>query len=151
MELEGQFDKKYLFSLNFIQGLILLSFNKKTSNSLGNLIESTGVSNEKELRNFLNPLIYSKILIKNDSDIFVLNSNFNFNSKKVKVLSVPKNEDFCRKEKIEDDRAWVIEAVIIRILKKEKKLHHNELIRQVIEQMEMFKIQIQVIINKNRQ
>jgi len=48
-------------------------------------------------------------------------------------------------DKIEDDRSAAIEATIIRIMKSTQRIHHNELIKRVLEQLENFKIQIQVI------
>ncbi len=146
MELEGRFDKNYIFSLNSNQGLILLCFNHEKELSPKQISDKTGIINERDLKSYLNPLVYCKILVKTEdnSEFFKINSKFSFNSKKVKILCTPKNEEIVRKEKIEDDRAWAIEATIVRIMKSTKRLHHNELVKRVLEQMDFFKIQIQV-------
>jgi len=138
--------KTYTFVVNTLQALILLSF-KQINQSEANfkeILNLTGISTEKELRNNLQPFFAFKILLKENDNKIRLNHKFVSNSRKIKMITLPRSEEIIKKEKIEDDRSYAIEACIIRIMKSEKKISHNDLINRILEQMDHFIIQIQV-------
>lgn len=150
-EIEGKMESRnYLFVVNCIQAVILLQFNEFRENEVNlNLICSrVGIDSDKELKTYLLPLITSKLLLKcegNESGDFIkLNKKFSFNSMRVKITSNPRNDEIIKKEKIEDDRSWAIEATIVRIMKSTQRLHHNDLVKRILDQMEHFKVQIHV-------
>jgi cullin 1 len=155
-EIEGKLESKnYLFVLNSIQAVILLQFNefREKEVNLKEICTRVGIDSDKELKTYLLPLITSKLLLKCEGsdlgDFIKLNKKFTFNSIRVKILSNPRNEEVIKKEKIEDDRSWAIEATIVRIMKSTQRLHHNELVKRILEQMEHFKVQIHVKISIN--
>jgi hypothetical protein len=149
VEIDAKFSNKtYSLVVNAIQAVILLLFNdfNETEVSFRKILDLSGILTEKELRNNIQPLLACKILIKCDGseDLIKLNNKFLHSNRRIKLITPQKNDDIIRKEKIEEDRSWAIEATIVRIMKSEKRLNHNELIKRVLEQMEHFKIQIHV-------
>lgn len=140
--------------MNTYQAIILKCFNDcngtqhseidSYSLNLKDISDKIGLCHN-EVKNNIVPLLSIKLLFKNENDIITLNQKFNFNSRKVRIVNNPKDNEMIRKDKIEDDRSAAIEATIIRIMKSTQRIHHNELIKRVLEQLENFKIQIQVI------
>jgi hypothetical protein len=149
-EVDGKIENKiYTFICNALQAVILISFNKTRSRCVtkNELMEQTGIFDEKDLMSAMEPLFSSRILIKNAIDgnnnmEVTLNQKFNFNSKRVKIVNIPKNDELIKKDKIEDDRTNAIDGTIVRNMKFTQRIHHNELIKRVLEQLEKFKIQI---------
>lgn len=159
--------KIYTITVNTIQAAILLIFNifKENEVSLQEISQSIGIPNDKELKLLLIPLLTSRIIIKaneinsinntpssqntlSSDDKIKLNQKFTFNSRKIKINYVQKNDEIIRKEKIEDDRSVAVEANIIRIMKSTQRIHHNELVKKVLDQLDNFRVQIQIIKKK---
>lgn len=138
--------KIYTVACNILQAVTLLSFNhvKYSQTSFESLLAMTGIEQMKDFRGAVEPLITAKILLRTEGDLISLNEKFVFNGRRLKINFITHKEDFIKKEKIEEDRAWAIDATIIRIMKASKKINHHELVRKVIEQLEEFRIQIQV-------
>lgn len=148
-EIEGKIGgKNYTFVVNTPQAAILLLYNEPTL-LLNGITPSDIISKlkitQEDLKTLIPPLLGSRIIIKTpENNNFKLNPKFGANSKRIKVINNPKAEDLIRKEKIEDDRAFTIEANIVRIMKSEKRLSHNDLINKLLEQLEIFKVKIHV-------
>lgn len=175
-ELEFKINKNvYILVLNTFQAAILLSFNLKDKESLNfKEIQSKLEIKDEDLKANLQNLILAKLIVKitnneiinqleanNNSfnnnkllisayseDKYFINLKFKNNTKKLKIVSLPKNEDIIRKEKIEDDRSFAIEATIVRIMKSVQRIHHNELINKILNQLENFKVKIHMIKKK---
>ena len=64
--------------------------------------------------------------------------------KKVKILQ-PNIEETYIKEKVQSDRNLAIEAAVVRIMKSRKKLSHNDLVKEVLIIMSLFKPQVKYI------
>jgi hypothetical protein len=145
-EIEGKFDKLYIFNFNAVQAVILLTFNYfgYTDVTLKEIMTRTGITDEKDLVTNLAGLFNSNLLIKKDA-LVALNKNYKNDTLNVKPTEVMNEEKFIKKEKIEDDRSAAIEATIVRVMKIEKKLNHSDLINKVMEKMEQFRIQVLVI------
>jgi hypothetical protein len=117
---------------------------------------------DEDLKSALLHLIITKLIIKNSNsntgskitisafsdDKYQLNPKFQHNTKKIKVVSLPKEDEVIKKEKIEDDRSFAIEATIVRVMKSAQRMHHNELINKVLNQLENFKVKIHMIKKK---
>jgi cullin 1 len=156
IEIDGRIgNKTYTFICNTLQGVILIAFNQCKSQSIYELMSHTGITDEADFKSAINPLIASKILVKmtdsnlgsgnsNAQEIIGINHKFAFANRRVKITNIPRNEEVIRKDKIEEDRTWAIDATIIRNMKATQKIHHNDLIKRVLEQLDKFKIQIQV-------
>jgi len=148
VEMEARYrNKTYTFVINTLQSLILLAFNqnKKVDASFKEILQWTGISTEKELKNNLQPFLTFKILLKENESRFKLNDKFVSNSRKIRMITLPRSEEIIKKEKIEEDRSYAIEACIIRIMKSDKRISHNDLVQKILDQMDHFIIQIQVI------
>jgi len=144
-EIEGKFDKLYTFNFNALQTVILLTFNdfRYRDVSLKEIMTKTGITDEKDLLANLAGLFSCNLLLQKDG-LVALNKNYMNHSLTVKPAEVTNEEKFIKKEKIEDDRSYAIEATIVRIMKADNRLTHNELIRKVITKMENYKIQVEV-------
>jgi hypothetical protein len=160
-EVEGKIgNKTYLFIVNTFQAMILLFFNHHKYNDLScqDFISLLGCGLTYEgIKSYLNPLIANKLILKNTTsnsiansnfeqqiETFRLNSKFISNNRKIKMINTAKNKDLIKKEKIEDDRSASIEANIVRIMKSQKRILHNDLINKVLQQLETFKVKINV-------
>ncbi len=146
-EIDGKFSNKiYNFVVTTPQAAVLLTFNKFRLQDvkIENIVQETGLNLISEIRTHLQPFLAFKVIIRNENDTYKLNDKFFYNRGRLKLASLQKNEEIVRKERIDEDRSWAIEATIVRIMKAEKKISHNDLIRKVIEQLENFVIQIHV-------
>lgn len=91
----------------------------------------------------------SKLLLRNppkkekkeidNNTKFTPNEGFKSKLLKVKILPVVmKESDKARQkttDKINEERKWVLDAVIVRIMKMRKKLEHKQLIEEVVQQL----------------
>lgn len=150
-EIQGHFqqqniNKSYIFIVNTFQAVILLYFNIIKYNEVTfEQLQSYCQMTDNDLKQSLITLITSKLIVKTNTG-YILNNKLNYASKRLKLVNIPKNEDIIRKEKIEDDRSFAIEATIVRVMKSTQRIHHNELINRILQQLENFKVKISVII-----
>lgn len=151
MEIEGQYGTMaYTFTMNTAQGLILLCFNptKGYKHNRDILINKIGFEKEADFDKSIIPFIQNNIIAetyKNEILAYELNKEFMSNKKRIKILLSTKGEEIIKKEKIEDDRSMAIDGTIVRLMKAQKQLSHNELVRLVLEHLDKFKIQIATI------
>ncbi|KAL9644431.1 hypothetical protein ABK040_013659 [Willaertia magna] len=139
-------DNKYELVVTTYQIIILMLFNDKDFYTFKELKEFTLIP-EKELKRNLIVLCSSKFLIKEpktksleDDHTFNLNKLFKSSNYRIKLgLQLTKENDEEVKEtetKIENERKPVIEAAIVRIMKTRKRLHHNQLLEEVVKQLQ---------------
>lgn len=141
------FDKSYTLIVNTFQAVVLLSFNSFRYNNVTiSQIQSACNMKEEEVKaavvTLSSPSV--RVILKISENTYSLNSKFNFMSKRLKVVSLPKNEDIIRKEKIEDDRSYAVEATIVRVMKTNQRIHHNDLVNKVLQQLDQFQVKISV-------
>ncbi|KAI7880208.1 Cullin-domain-containing protein [Lichtheimia hyalospora FSU 10163] len=140
-------------SINLLQAAVLLLFNDSCTLSYTDIIAATGMD-AKELKRTLLSLTsgqHQLLLKKNDNDdattqeispldTFIYNSEFISSSSRLKV-SVPQADpsaDDYRKgspSKALLDQQHQIEAAIVRIMKTNKKLAHDDLLHELVKQL----------------
>ena len=146
MEIEySLINKKYTLICNTFQGVILLYFNNPSirfDNSINenDLIKGIQFENINDFNKSIEPFLKIKLILKNENNSYLLNKNFTFNDNEIKIINQLYDEEYIKKEKIQDERND--DGTIIRILKAKKKIGHNDLINTVLSQLDRFKIKI---------
>jgi cullin 1 len=131
-------NQKYILMTSSFQMAVLLQYNRNDTLSLGELVVATSIPKEL-LTQVLALLVKAKILINEETDQYDLNPNFK--SKKIRVnLNQPikaetKAESTDVLKTVDEDRKYVIQATIFRIMKARKTMKHQPLIQEVISQI----------------
>jgi cullin 1 len=145
-EVEYKLDQKNFFlTMNTIQAAICMNvFNeiKYRPISIEEILTQLKGQTE-DINTALQALVNVKLVI-HENELFRLNKDFTSNSKRLKIISLQKAEEIIKKEKIEDDRSHAVEAAIVRIMKGSQRLHHNNLVENILTQLENFKVKVQV-------
>ncbi|CAG9324817.1 unnamed protein product [Blepharisma stoltei] len=128
------------------QALILLLFNDKNVCTMEDIMRATGLP-EEEIKREIIPIVFKhKILLKNPAgkDInkthqFSLNENFSSKLMRIKVNSLQIKETVQEThetiEKVLNERQYIIDAAIVRIMKSRKRLTHTQLISESLAQL----------------
>ncbi|KAI1079189.1 Cullin-domain-containing protein [Whalleya microplaca] len=135
----------YTFQVSVYQMAILLMFNSKDSQSYDEIASVTQISNEV-LDSALGILCKAKVLIMRPEGDKpgpekTFHLNFDFKSKKIRVnlnvgtKSEQKQEEADTNKTIEEDRQLVLQSAIVRIMKARKKMKHNQLVGECINQI----------------
>jgi len=117
---------------------VLLQYNQNDTLNLQELGNATAISKEI-LSQVLAVLVKAKVLINDEADQYDLNPNFK--SKKIRVnLNLPikaevKAESADVLKAVDEDRKYVIQATIVRIMKARKTMKNQALIQEVISQI----------------
>ena len=131
-------NQKYILMTSSYQMAVLLQYNRHDTLSLDELITATAISKEILLQ-VLTLLCKAKVLINDETDQYDLNPNFK--SKKIRVnLNQPikaevKAESTEVMKAVDEDRKYVIQARIVRIMKARKTMKNQPLIQEVISQI----------------
>nr|CDS25316.1 cullin 3 [Hymenolepis microstoma] len=145
--------RKYILMVSTFQMVILMLFNQRSRYTFNELLAESGIPERDLLRNLM-ALCMSKstqrILCKEPkptaankeiepTDVFYVNNSFFSRLHKVKVknLSVRETEPERQETqtKVDENRRYVIEATIVRIMKARKTMEHNQLLSEVMEQL----------------
>ncbi|KAF8130037.1 Cullin family-domain-containing protein [Mycena galopus ATCC 62051] len=145
------------YSPPLIQAAVLLQFNCNDSLSLRQLLEATKLS-QKILVQVLAPLVGAKVLVKQGKKQYKLNlgvlplaspsclfssglsTELAFKLEKLRVnlnrpLKAEKKEEVAVLKAVDEDRKYVVQATIVRILKARKTMKIQVLIQEVISQI----------------
>ncbi|KAG8931290.1 hypothetical protein FRC03_005689 [Tulasnella sp. 419] len=131
-------NQKYMLSCSSYQMAVLVQYNDADTLSLDELLEATAISKEI-LVQVLGVLVKAKILINEEQDQYDLNPNFK--SKKIRVnLNIPikaevKAESADVLKTVDEDRKYMIQATIVRVMKARKSMKNQALIQEVISQI----------------
>ncbi|KAF7353317.1 Ubiquitin-protein ligase [Mycena sanguinolenta] len=131
-------NQKYILMTSAYQAAVLLQYNRNDTLSLQELQEATKISTEI-LGQVLALLVKAKVLINEEKDQYDLNPGFK--SKKIRVnLNLPikaevKAESSDVLKAVDEDRKYVIQATIVRIMKARKTMKNQALIQEVISQI----------------
>ncbi|KAI0301153.1 Cullin-domain-containing protein [Multifurca ochricompacta] len=129
---------KYILMTSAYQMAVLLQYNTNDTLSLDELAAATNIGKDL-LTQVLQPLVKSRILINEETDQYDLNPHFK--SKKIRVnLNQPikaevKAESTDVLKTVDEDRKYVIQATIVRIMKARKTMKNQPLIQEVISQI----------------
>ncbi|KAI0022537.1 Cullin [Xylariomycetidae sp. FL0641] len=135
----------YTFQVSVYQMAILLLFNDKDVQSYEDILSVTQLTNEV-LDAALSILCRAKVLLmKPEGDKpgpdKTFHLNYDFKSKKIRVnLNIgtkteQKQEEADTNKNIEEDRQLVLQSSIVRIMKARKKMKHNQLVGECINQI----------------
>ncbi|KIK47207.1 hypothetical protein CY34DRAFT_74465 [Suillus luteus UH-Slu-Lm8-n1] len=139
-------NQKYILMTSSYQMSVLLQYNKHDTLSLEELITATAISKDI-LSQVLTLLVKAKVLINEETDQYDLNPSMantlwsDFKSKKIRVnLNQPikaevKAESSEVLKTVDEDRKYVIQATIVRIMKARKTMKNQPLIQEVISQI----------------
>ncbi|TFK40615.1 Cullin [Crucibulum laeve] len=131
-------NQKYILMTSSFQMAVLLQYNSHDTLSLRELITATSIPKEL-LTQVLALLVKAKLLINEETDQYDLNPGFK--SKKIRVnLNLPikaetKAESTDVLKTVDEDRKYVIQATIVRIMKARKTMKNQPLIQEVIAQI----------------
>ncbi|KAJ7654913.1 Cullin [Mycena rosella] len=131
-------NQKYILMTSAYQAAVLLQYNRNDTLSLAELQEATKISTEI-LGQVLALLVKAKVLVNDEKDQYDLNPGFK--SKKIRVnLNLPikaevKAESSDVLKAVDEDRKYVIQATIVRIMKARKTMKNQALIQEVISQI----------------
>ncbi|KAH9259759.1 hypothetical protein BASA81_002181 [Batrachochytrium salamandrivorans] len=138
------------FQLTTLQTLVLMQFahhGAGESKSFQELLASTRIELDV-LKRVLHSLSMQKVklLVKSPSDkkmdelIDTFHVDVGFTSKIRKIrIPMASLEDNHNPNRVEEDRSMAIEAAIVRIMKSRKRLNHNLLVSEVVNQLRHFK------------
>ncbi|KAI0712567.1 Cullin-domain-containing protein [Earliella scabrosa] len=131
-------NQKYILMTSSWQMAVLLQYNNNDTLSLDELVSATAISKDI-LKQVLAVLVKAKILINEETDQYDLNPGFK--SKKIRInLNMPikaeqKAESTDVLKTVDEDRKYVIQATIVRIMKARKTMKNQALIQEVIQQI----------------
>ncbi|KAJ7167869.1 ubiquitin-protein ligase [Mycena filopes] len=131
-------NQKYILMTSAYQAAVLLQYNRNDTLSLTELQEATKISAEI-LAQVLALLVKAKVLVNEEKEQYDLNPGFK--SKKIRVnLNLPikaevKAETGDVLKAVDEDRKYVIQATIVRIMKARKTMKNQALIQEVISQI----------------
>jgi cullin-4 len=76
-----------------------------------------------------------------DRDEFIINTSFESNQRRIRITNIMMKETRAEREKtvetVSRDRLYLIDAVLVRIMKARKTILHQQLIPQVLEQVKV--------------
>jgi len=117
---------------------VLLQYNRNDTMSLEELVTATSITKDI-LSQVLAVLVKAKVLLNEETEQYDLNPTFR--SKKIRVnLNLPikaevKAESADVLKAVDEDRKYVIQATIVRIMKARKTMKNQPLIQEVISQI----------------
>ena len=130
--------KKYTLYMSPLQAMICFLFNKNKLRkvSFEEILNIFNIKSNQKIIDSIEPLINNKILIKEESDKFILNSNFTSNQNKIIIktnveYNIKKNDE-SHNQIIQNQRKFIIDSKIMTIMKSKKRLSHNELINSIL-------------------
>nr|GAT58085.1 ubiquitin-protein ligase [Mycena chlorophos] len=131
-------NQKYILMTSAYQAAVLLQYNRNDTLSLQELQAATKISDDI-LGQVLALLTKAKVLVNDEKDQYDLNPGFK--SKKIRVnLNMPIKAEIKAEasevlKAVDEDRKYVIQATIVRIMKARKTMKNQALIQEVISQI----------------
>ncbi|PBK74695.1 Cullin-domain-containing protein [Armillaria solidipes] len=131
-------NQRYILITSSFQMGVLVQYNNHDTLSLSELVTATSIPKEL-ISQVLAILVKAKILINEESEQYDLNPGFK--SKKIRVnLNQPIKAEVRAEatevlKNVDEDRKYVIQATIVRIMKARKSMKNQQLIQEVISQI----------------
>ena len=154
----GAKTKTYDLIVTLLQALILACFNERDHWTLPELVQRVGLEDREELERTLISMSAGKeqfrVLVRRkgtaardpnamvaDDDVFLVNKKFSSNLKRIKIPNILKKATKEERDKVVEgvsrDRLYLIDAVLVRIMKARKTISHQQLIPQGLEQVKV--------------
>uniref|UniRef100_A0A1I7ZVI1 CULLIN_2 domain-containing protein n=1 Tax=Steinernema glaseri TaxID=37863 RepID=A0A1I7ZVI1_9BILA len=143
--------RKYTFVTWTPQMAVILKFNDSLTHTFGTLKDDTNLSKEATLSVVASLVKCDLLRLANcakfdphaitDSTELTLNENFTNKKLKVDLTRLQmgkmeaKQESDQMEKTVDEDRKMIIQAAIVRIMKMRKRVKHNQLIAEVVEQI----------------
>lgn len=133
----------YIFQVSVYQMAILLLFNEKDKNTYEEIAETTQL-NAEALDPCMGVFLKAKVLTCPGNKIgpgATYSLNYDFKNKKFRVnlnvgmKSETKQEEAETNKTIEEDRKLLLQSAIVRIMKARKKMKHQQLVSETINQI----------------
>uniref|UniRef100_A0AC34QXM2 Cullin family profile domain-containing protein n=1 Tax=Panagrolaimus sp. JU765 TaxID=591449 RepID=A0AC34QXM2_9BILA len=133
--------------VSLFQSLVLLMFNDKDSFTFAEIHDFTKIEEKELIRTMLSLVGKTPILKREKSEKqkitpderFEFNNDFTEKGYKIKISQVQMKESEKEKQQTEDeiqqDRIYVIDANIVRLMKQNQTMNHNNLITELISQL----------------
>jgi hypothetical protein len=156
------FPKTYDLVVSLCQALVLTQFSSSTRLTIKQLMNAVGLEDRDEMERILQSLSMGKegtrVLRKldhdaepqkkrkirmnvDDRDGFEINANFESNQRRIRIQNImvkeTKEDRDQTVEAVSRDRLYLIDAVLVRIMKARKTILHQALIPQVMEQVKV--------------
>ncbi|KAK0221987.1 Cullin [Armillaria fumosa] len=131
-------NQRYILMTSSFQMSVLVQYNNHDTLSLSELVTATSIPKEL-ISQVLAILVKAKILMNEESEQYDLNPGFK--SKKIRVnLNQPIKAEVRAEatevlKNVDEDRKYVIQATIVRIMKARKSMKNQQLIQEVISQI----------------
>jgi DNA-binding MarR family transcriptional regulator len=121
--------------LSTIHFSILDQFNENDEKSIEEIQNQLGI-NIDILNTFTNDLIQKKLLNKSMNDTIEYNKNFKYDKPIINLFSHSWNHhlssvDYKKNDKVSEDQKYIIESIIIKIMKSKRQIAHDRLIMEV--------------------
>ena len=136
----NHFKRKYILNVSYVQSVILLEYNRKLNLNTKYLSTEYNINKEIVQLNFDYLLNFG--IIKQDSEgNYFINEGFKKDKVKINLMSnLKKKSDNSKKIEKEDknlgvveDRKYLVDASIVRIMKSSKRLNINDVITKTVE------------------
>lgn len=156
------FSKTYELVVSLCQALVLVQFQSTESKwTLKQLCKAVGLEDRDEMERLLQSLSLGKegtrilrkhdwdaanrrkvrMTVDDDRDVFTINHAYTSNQRRIRINNIMMKETKEEREKtveaVSRDRLYLIDAVLVRILKARKTILHQALIPQVLEQVKV--------------
>eukprot|EP00980_Cylindrotheca_fusiformis_P028787 scaffold22642_cov134-Cylindrotheca_fusiformis.AAC.42 len=151
---------KYNLLVSLCQALVLIQFNNGDDIKLPQLMAAVGLDDRSEMERILQSLSMGKegtrVLQKrdwdmeekkkkrttvHDNDTFRVHAGFKSNQRRIRITNILVKETKEERDKtvegVSRDRLYLIDAVLVRIMKARKTILHQQLIPQVLEQVKV--------------
>ncbi|CAE6458207.1 unnamed protein product [Rhizoctonia solani] len=131
-------NQRYMLVTGSYQMAVLLQYNESDSHHLEALGLATGIPKEL-LTQVLAVLVRAKILVNKETNQYGINTNFR--SKKIRVkLNQPikaevNDESTDVLKAVDEDRKYVIQATVVRVMKARQRMRNQPLIQEVMSQI----------------
>ncbi|CAE6463983.1 unnamed protein product [Rhizoctonia solani] len=131
-------NRKYILLTSSHQMAVLIQYNTSDTLHLDELVTATGIPKDS-LTQVLTILTKAKILINNEANRYDLNTDFK--SKKIRLkLNQPIKTEIEREsidslKSVNEDRKYVIQAAIVRIMKTRQMMSNQALVQEVASQI----------------
>ncbi|WWD18765.1 hypothetical protein CI109_103220 [Kwoniella shandongensis] len=130
--------QKYIFMTSSYQMAILTQFNENDSLTFRDILSGTKIS-DSILKPQLALLVKAKVLLQSGEDTYDLNLNFKSKKIRVQLNQAVRSEQKAEQKEVlaavDEDRKFIYQATIVRLMKGRKTMQHQALMQEVTAQI----------------